>query len=109
MAECSSTLVELKPVTGRTHQLRVHMAAIGHPILGDTLYAPDEVQAAAPRLCLHAHSISFKHPVTGAPMSLSSPQCPFASPSELALLNNPTTSATAVVEMFEGAGAGQRH
>ena len=51
------TRVELKPVTGRGHQLRLHMAAIGHPILGDELHAPKEVTDAAPRLCLHAETL----------------------------------------------------
>ena len=51
------TRVELKPVTGRGHQLRLHMAAIGHPILGDELHAPREVADAAPRLCLHAETL----------------------------------------------------
>ena len=51
------TRVDLKPVTGRGHQLRLHMAAIGHPILGDELHAPKEVADAAPRLCLHAQSL----------------------------------------------------
>ena len=51
------TRVELKPVTGRGHQLRLHMAAIGHPILGDELHAPKEVADAAPRLCLHAETL----------------------------------------------------
>ena len=51
------TRVELKLVTGRGHQLRLHMAAIGHPILGDELHAPREVADAAPRLCLHAETL----------------------------------------------------
>lgn len=59
------TRVALTPVTGRTHQLRVHLAAIGHPILGDALYAPGEVAAAASRLLLHAESLGFDHPQTG--------------------------------------------
>jgi len=61
-----TTRVELEPVTGRTHQLRVHMAAIGNPILGDALYG--EV-ASAPRLLLHASSLSFVHPLTGLPLN----------------------------------------
>lgn len=60
-----SALMELKPVTGRSHQLRVHMQAIGHPILGDRLYANEPALAASERLLLHAHSISFNHPTTG--------------------------------------------
>lgn len=62
--------VALEPLTGRTHQLRVHLAAIGHPILGDTLYAPTAVQAMAPRLLLHAESLAFIHPVSAAHLSI---------------------------------------
>ena len=62
----------LRPLTGRTHQLRVHLAAIAHPILGDTLYAPPPVQAMAPRLCLHATGLEMKHPQTGLRVSFSS-------------------------------------
>ena len=53
--------VELEPITGRTHQLRVHMAAIGHPILGDALYGD---ASSAPRLLLHASTLSLSHPAT---------------------------------------------
>ncbi|WP_295956483.1 pseudouridine synthase [Rhodoferax sp.] len=60
-----STRLELEPVTGRSHQLRVHLAAIGHPILGDALYAPATVQAMAGRLLLHASSLALQHPATG--------------------------------------------
>ena len=56
----------LEPVTGRSHQLRVHLVAIGHPILGDDLYAPPEVRAMAPRLCLHAERLEFTHPASRA-------------------------------------------
>lgn len=56
--------VALEPLTGRTHQLRVHMQAMGHPIVGDALYAPAEVAAAAPRLLLHACALAFVHPST---------------------------------------------
>ena len=65
-----TTRLLLEPVTGRSHQLRVHMQALGHPILGDALYAPVEVQAAAPRLLLHARELRLTHPVTGAAMHL---------------------------------------
>jgi tRNA pseudouridine32 synthase/23S rRNA pseudouridine746 synthase len=61
-AEASGSLLELQPLTGRTHQLRVHMQAIGHPIWGDALYAPAPVQARSPRLMLHAHTLAFTHP-----------------------------------------------
>ncbi len=63
--EAGSTRVELEPVTGRSHQLRVHMLALGHPILGDNLYAPPEYLKASDRLLLHATAISFTHPGTG--------------------------------------------
>ena len=64
-AATNSTKVELEPLTGRSHQLRVHLQALGHPILGDALYAPDRVQAKAPRLLLHASALGFIHPATG--------------------------------------------
>ena len=67
------TRLELEPFTGRSHQLRVHLRAIGHPILGDTLYASDAGQARAGRLLLHAWKLGFTHPVTGLPLALESP------------------------------------
>ena len=60
--------LELEPLTGRSHQLRVHLRALGHPILGDTLYAPPKVQAMTPRLALHAGALGLAHPATGSPM-----------------------------------------
>jgi len=60
------TRLQLTPLTGRTHQLRVHMDAIGHPILGDTLYGTSTSRAMAERLALHASALSFEHPVSGA-------------------------------------------
>ena len=62
-----STRLELTPETGRTHQLRVHLMAIGHAILGDTLYAPPSMQARSPRLLLHASALAFAHPLVGRP------------------------------------------
>lgn len=70
-ADCSR--VELTPITGRSHQLRVHMQSLGHPILGDGLYAHDVARTMAPRLLLHASSLVFYHPVSGARLSFSSP------------------------------------
>jgi len=70
--ERGRTRVELEPVTGRSHQLRVHLQAIGHPILGDTLYAPPRVASAAPRLLLHASRLQLVHPGNGTPMDLRS-------------------------------------
>ncbi len=71
--EAGTTRLELEPVTGRSHQLRLHLQAIGHPILGDALYAPPPVQAMAARLLLHATAITLPHPATGEPLSLQSP------------------------------------
>lgn len=75
-ASGSTARVSLTPLTGRSHQLRLHLAAIGHPILGDEFYAHAEALAAAPRLCLHAAALSFRHPLTGETLELESP-CPF--------------------------------
>ncbi|HED17900.1 MAG TPA: RNA pseudouridine synthase [Gammaproteobacteria bacterium] len=61
-SENRSTRVELKPLTGRTHQLRVHLHSLGHSILGDRLYADENKDVAADRLMLHAESLSFRHP-----------------------------------------------
>lgn len=57
-----TTLVELTPITGRSHQLRVHMLHLGHPILGDSLYATEDALSASDRLLLHAQTLSFTHP-----------------------------------------------
>ncbi len=64
-AGADRTRLELAPRTGRSHQLRVHLQAIGHPILGDALYAPPAVQALAPRLLLHACELRVAHPASG--------------------------------------------
>ncbi len=74
--EHHSTLVELTPITGRSHQLRVHMLALGHPILGDRLYAHKDALALSNRLKLHALNIQFTHPSTLEDISFSA-QCPF--------------------------------
>ena len=67
------TRVELTPITGRSHQLRVHMQYLGHPIVGDTLYATTEQQQLMPRLCLHAAQLSFHHPETQEPVQFDCP------------------------------------
>jgi tRNA pseudouridine32 synthase/23S rRNA pseudouridine746 synthase len=74
--EENASRVKLTPITGRSHQLRVHMLALGHPILGDVLYAPPDIIAAAPRLQLHAEKLSFTHPQTEETVNLYDP-CPF--------------------------------
>lgn len=71
--KAQTTRLELKPVTGRSHQLRLHMKAFGHPILGCDLYAPPEIEAKSERLLLHACEISFYHPITDDWMTLQSP------------------------------------
>ncbi|MDO9482891.1 MAG: RluA family pseudouridine synthase [Hydrogenophaga sp.] len=71
-----ATRVELEPVTGRTHQLRVHLQASGHPIVGDALYATPDQQALSKRLLLHADMLELPHPVTGQMLRFHSP-CPF--------------------------------
>jgi tRNA pseudouridine32 synthase/23S rRNA pseudouridine746 synthase len=68
-----SICIELRPVTGRSHQLRVHMQALGHPILGDGLYAPEEVQQQASRLLLHATRLEVIHPRSGERLLIDSP------------------------------------
>ena len=65
----NTSRVELEPVTGRTHQLRVHMMSLGHAILGDEFYASEAVFGQAERLLLHASVLGFRHPVTGAELS----------------------------------------
>jgi tRNA pseudouridine32 synthase/23S rRNA pseudouridine746 synthase len=65
-----TTRLALQPLTGRTHQLRVHLAAIGHPIVGDALYAPAPWAARAPRLLLHASELALPHPADGRRLDL---------------------------------------
>ncbi len=69
----NTTRVELEPVTGRSHQLRVHLLAIGHPILGCPLYGSPESRATADRLLLHARDLAFTHPDSGERLAFSAP------------------------------------
>ena len=69
------TLLDVHIVTGRTHQIRVHMASVGHPVLGDPLYGHRGMPKAE-RLMLHAYSLSFTHPATGERMTFTA-ECPF--------------------------------
>jgi len=70
------TRLKLNPVTGRSHQLRVHMQAIGHPIMGDEFYAPPNIADARDRLMLHAERLRMRHPGTGKDVQFHDP-CPF--------------------------------
>ena len=78
------TLLAVFPLTGRQHQIRVHLAAIGHPVWGDLLYRDESLflrfqqsggrdETLPPRHCLHAASVTFTHPLTGALVSLAAP------------------------------------
>jgi tRNA pseudouridine32 synthase/23S rRNA pseudouridine746 synthase len=68
-----TTRLSLEPITGRSHQLRVHLQAIGHPILGDPLYGPPEVASKASRLLLHACVLEFSHPLSQQTLRFTSP------------------------------------
>ncbi len=67
------SLLQLMPVTGRSHQLRIHLRELGHPILGCDMYAHSQALAAAPRLLLHATRLGFDHPISGDPIMAFSP------------------------------------
>jgi tRNA pseudouridine32 synthase/23S rRNA pseudouridine746 synthase len=67
----TSTYVQLNPETGRTHQLRLHMQHLGHAILGDRFYADEATIKAAPRLCLHAQSLTLTHPISDEEITIS--------------------------------------
>ena len=69
----SASLLGVRIFTGRTHQIRVHLAHAGHPLLGDALYAPAPVRARAPRQMLHAWHLAFQHPVSGEPLAFTAP------------------------------------
>lgn len=75
----SCSWLELTPLTGRSHQLRVHLQALGHPILGDALYAPPTVASRSARLLLHATALKLPHPLTGKVVALCS-AAPFFRP-----------------------------
>lgn len=76
-----STLVKLTPITGRSHQLRVHMMAIGHPILGDNFYADPLAKRLSSRLLLHAQSLTITHPYSGETLTFST-EIPFTQVTE---------------------------
>ena len=72
----NASLLAVRIFTGRTHQIRVHLAHAGHPLLGDALYAPAPVRARAPRQMLHAWRLAFRHPLSGAPLAFMAPPPP---------------------------------
>jgi 23S rRNA pseudouridine1911/1915/1917 synthase len=71
-----TTLLDVKPVTGRTHQIRVHLAAAGHPVCGDPVYGRKREPREFPRIFLHAHTLSFLHPETEERLTFASPLPP---------------------------------
>lgn len=71
--QADRTRLLLAPLTGRSHQLRLHLKVLGHPILGDDLYAPQRVLAMSDRLMLHAWTLAVKHPAGGAMMTFEAP------------------------------------
>ena len=71
--EKNQTRIELNPISGRSHQLRIHCRELGHPVLGCDMYAHPEALAASKRLLLHASDISFRHPETSEIISVHSP------------------------------------
>jgi len=71
--ERDASVVSVRLETGRTHQVRIHLAEIGHPVLGDPLYAKPRIHARAPRLALHACRLAFTHPLTGQPVEITAP------------------------------------
>lgn len=74
--EAGATRLELRPETGRSHQLRVHLKEIGHPILGDPFYAPEDEYRSAERLQLHAELLELRHPASGEWLTIQA-DCPF--------------------------------
>ena len=79
LPERDASYLLLEPLTGRSHQLRVHLQSIGHTILGDALYGTAEIEARAQRLLLHACALAFTHPVTGQAVRVES-ESPFSRP-----------------------------
>lgn len=73
VSDTGEALIEARPVTGRLHQVRAHLASIGAGILGDEHYGPKRTTGAASRLALHAHRLGMDHPVTGEPIDARSP------------------------------------
>jgi 23S rRNA pseudouridine1911/1915/1917 synthase len=71
-----ATLLDCRLETGRTHQIRLHVLAVGHPVIGDGRYGAPFPAAPAPRMALHATTLGFRHPLSGAPLAFTSPWPP---------------------------------
>ena len=84
----AGALLRVRPLTGRTHQIRVHMSALGYPLAGDQLYYPAFSDTKIKRQALHSHRLSFSHPVTGEMLTFTSPL-----PCDMAALIDPEPSA----------------
>lgn len=109
----SASLVRVHIHTGRTHQIRVHMAHLGHPLLGDTTYAPTPIASLAPRVMLHAFSLTVPHPSGGKDLSFTLPppedflaclqRLSFATQT-LVVTGNPGSGKSLVLRMFARLG-----
>lgn len=107
LSNAHASLLEARAVTGRLHQLRVHLAAIGCPILGDGIYAPAPVAATSSRLGLHAHRVVFTHPVLGTRVDVRSPM-----PADMAramerVKLKPEEALASIERLLRGRGASQ--
>jgi len=83
--EYAGTWLALRPLSGRTHQLRLHLQHLGHPIWGDAMYAPSDVLARTPRLMLHAQRLALTHPATGQALAFEHTPEGWLSPDQLRL------------------------
>ena len=101
------SLIECRPVTGRLHQVRVHLEAIGAPIFGDDLYAPRAIAKGRSRLALHSHRMSFEHPITGEKVDVKSP-LPDGLKRLLTALRLPTPGKMAEDEVKKGLEASRQ-
>jgi 23S rRNA pseudouridine1911/1915/1917 synthase len=95
-----AALLKLRLVTGRTHQIRVHMRHLGHPLAGDAIYGDRRAAPTVPRLMLHARSITFTHPITDERLRVEAPW-PQDFLTVLQKLSNPAETA-ALAEAFAG-------
>ena len=98
-----AALIEARPVTGRLHQIRVHLDSVGAAVLGDDLYGPKIVRDASPRLALHSHRLSFVHPSTGEQMDIRTP-FPRDLRTTLKKMNLSRPEPTTAVQIGEPAG-----